>query len=256
MSAGRRPFTRLPTVRWLAEVAARPRRVALGTFDGVHVGHREVIAGSERVVTFSPHPRAVLGSPPPLLQDPTTKFLALGDLGVTEVVLIPFDRQTASMSPAEFIDRVLVGALDVSRVAVGENFRFGRGGSGSVADLAADPRFETVVHGLVSRQGAIVSSTRIRELVAAGRLEDAAALLGDRFTVGCPVVGWSDSAGLRLGWPTDVVRPPAGTYAAVLHPTPEAAAIAADLTLERDAVRLPSGPRLDRGREVRISLLR
>src|SRR3954468_8272747 len=108
-----------PEVSWVGSLSARPRNAAIGTFDGVHLGHRRVIAGADTVITFSPHPRAVVGQAPPLLQDLERKIDVLGRLGVAEIVLIPFDRELAAMSPADFVDRILVEALGVERLAVG-----------------------------------------------------------------------------------------------------------------------------------------
>jgi riboflavin kinase/FMN adenylyltransferase len=198
-------------------VPARPRNVAIGTFDGVHHGHRKVIADADAVVTFSPHPRAVVGQAPPLLQDLERKIEVLGSLGVGEIVLIPFDRELAAMSPADFIERILVRTLGVTRLAVGANFHFGSRGAGSVADLIADPRFETRVEPLFVLEGDVVSSTRIRDLIAAGEIEGASRLLGDQLRFRCLVAPDGGEGAACLHWPTGLVRPAAGTYAATLE---------------------------------------
>lgn len=202
----------IPTVGWLGSVSAHRRSAAIGTFDGVHLGHRRVIAGADTVITFSPHPRAVVGQAPPLLQDLERKLEELGRLGVAEVVLIPFDRRLAAMSPADFVDRILVEALGVERLAVGSNFRFGHRGAGEVADLLADPRFDTRVEPLVVREGDVVSSTRIRNLVAAGEIEAAGRLLGGAPQFRCLVGPGETEGALSLRWPSGLVRPAPGSY--------------------------------------------
>lgn len=224
-----------PSVRLLSEVESRPRRVALGTFDGVHLGHRRVIAGADTVVTFSPHPRAVLGEAPPLLQALDTKVRLLGELGVSEVVLIPFDRELAAMSPEDFVDRVLVDSLAATHVAVGANFRFGRRGAGDADQLADDRRFETRVEPLLLCGGDVVSSTRIRGLIEAGRIEAATRLLGSPFEPRCSLGQDDDS--FVLSWPNGVVRPAPGTYAATVR-SPAGDAIAAEVVVMAELERL------------------
>lgn len=212
MSAGARSGE--PTVRLLGEAESRPRQIALGSFDGVHLGHRRVISGADTVVTFTPHPRAVIGAAPPLLHDFESKMEVLGALGVEEVVLIPFDRALAAMSPTEFVNRILIDALGVTRVAVGDNFRFGSRAAGDVDDLRADPRFETAVEPLLEIDGDVVSSTRIRGLVERGSIAQACRLLGGPLPLRC-ALGHPDPGGsLPVSWPVDIVRPGAGTYAA------------------------------------------
>ena len=111
----------------LADVGPqRSRRVAVGTFDGVHLGHREVIRGADTVLTFDPHPTTVIrpGAAPKLLTDPARKAQLIGSLGVEELVVIAFDAAFAARSAQDFVDDVLVGALGATHVSVGENFRF------------------------------------------------------------------------------------------------------------------------------------
>src|SRR3979490_2573665 len=114
--------TRLPDVE-----RNEGRSVAVGTFDGVHLGHREVIAGSDTVLTFDPHPVSVVSPqhPPKLLTTPQRKGELIASLGVQELVVIPFDADFARRSADEFIEDVLVGTPGATRVAIGENFRFG-----------------------------------------------------------------------------------------------------------------------------------
>jgi riboflavin kinase/FMN adenylyltransferase len=185
------------------DVEPRPRRVAVGEFDGVHLGHREVIGGSDTVLTFEPHPLQVVRpeAAPRLLTSLDVKVELIAALGVQELVVIPFDKGFASQSPQDFIDHVLVDRLGVTRVSVGENFRFGFKAAGDPEMLAADERFETRVVPLVEVDGEIVSSSHIRGLVAAGDVEQAARLLGAPFQLRGEVVH-GDERGRTLGFPT------------------------------------------------------
>jgi riboflavin kinase/FMN adenylyltransferase len=189
--------TRLP------DAEPRPRRVAVGTFDGVHLGHREVIAGSDTVLTFEPHPLAVIHPEalPKLITDLETKVELIASLGVDEVVVIPFDESFAQQSAEAFIDDVLVGTLNAQRVSVGENFRFGHRAGGDPELLAADPRFETRVVPLVEVNGETVSSTQVRALLAAGEVDVAMEFLGAPFRMRGEVVD-GDRRGRELGFPT------------------------------------------------------
>jgi riboflavin kinase / FMN adenylyltransferase len=209
-------------VTTLGDVQPRPRRVAVGEFDGVHLGHREVIAGSDTVLTFEPHPMAVIRpeAAPKLLTSLETKAELIESLGVRELVVIPFDRTFAAQSAAEFIDEVLVGRLEAEHVSVGENFRFGHRASGDPSMLAADTRFSTRVVELVEVDGEIVSSSHIRGLVLAGDVGHAARFLGAPFSLRGEVVA-GDRRGRLLGFPTANLVPDArlvcpghGVYAA------------------------------------------
>ena len=195
----------------LADVSPRPRTVALGTFDGVHLGHREVIADADTVVTFDPHPMAVLapGRVPPQLTTMARRARLAGELGVRELVLVPFDAEVATQDAADFVQRVLVDRLGTRCVRVGENFRFGRDARGTPALLQADERFDTVVVPVLRRDGDSVSSTRIRELVARGAVDEAAELLGSPFAISGPVEH-GEKRGRELGYPTANLTPPLG----------------------------------------------
>ena len=179
------------------------RRVAVGTFDGVHLGHREVIAGADSVLTFDPHPVSVVAPQhtPRLLTTLERKAELVASLGVRELIVIPFDAEFAKRSAAEFIDDVLVGALGARQVAIGENFRFGHKAQGDPGLLSADARFETVVHPLLEVDGEIVSSSHIRGLVLAGEVVEANRLLGAGFELRGEVVH-GDERGRELGFPT------------------------------------------------------
>jgi riboflavin kinase/FMN adenylyltransferase len=192
----------------LGDVAPRPRRVAVGEFDGVHLGHREVIGGSDTVLTFEPHPLRVIRpeAAPKLLTSLDAKAERIAALGVRELVVIPFDHGFASQSPREFIDHVLVERLQATTVSVGENFRFGHRASGDPEMLLADGRFATRVVALVEVDGEIVSSSHIRGLVLAGEVELAARFLGSSFQLGGEVVR-GDQRGRELGFPTANIVP-------------------------------------------------
>jgi riboflavin kinase/FMN adenylyltransferase len=192
----------------LSEVKPRERRVAVGTFDGVHLGHRRVIEGSDTVLTFEPHPVAVVAPQhaPKLLTPLEMKAELIAALGVRELIVIPFDHAFAQRSASEFIEGVLVGALGAVRVSVGENFRFGHRAQGDTQLLAADERFQTVVQPLLEVEGEIVSSSHIRGLVAAGEVDQATRFLGTPFRLRGEVVH-GDQRGRELGFPTANVIP-------------------------------------------------
>jgi riboflavin kinase/FMN adenylyltransferase len=185
--------------------------VAVGTFDGVHLGHREVIAGADTVLTFEPHPVAIVAPAhmPKLLTTLERKAELISALGVGEMIVIRFDAAFALRSPAEFIDDVLVGRLAARSVAVGENYRFGAGARGDAAMLAADGRFAARVVALREVDGEIVSSSRIRSLIAAGEVARAAVLLGEPYELRAPVIA-GDHRGRELGFPTANMVPPEG----------------------------------------------
>ena len=190
--------TRLPDVE-----RSEGRRVAVGTFDGVHLGHREVIAGSDAVLTFDPHPVSVVAPShtPKLLTTLERKAELIAALGVQELIVIPFDARFAQRSASEFIDDVLVAALGAGQVSVGENFRFGHKAQGDPRLLAGDGRFETVVHPLLEVDGEIVSSSHIRGLLLAGEVAEANHLLGASFQL-TGEVAHGDERGRELGFPT------------------------------------------------------
>jgi riboflavin kinase/FMN adenylyltransferase len=190
-------------ITWLPDAQHRARNLAVGEFDGVHLGHREVIRGSDTVLTFEPHPRTVVApdSAPKLLTALDAKADLIAGLGVDELVVIPFDGSFAAQTAQEFIDHVLVGRLGARRVSVGENFRFGNRARGDAALLRSQPAFETVVAQLVEAEGEIISSTHIRGLVASGEVGAAARFLGAPFHMRGEIVH-GDKRGRTLGFPT------------------------------------------------------
>ena len=206
------------------------RRVAIGTFDGVHVGHREVVRGNDTVLTFHPHPQSVVNpaSAPKLLYPQKIKADLIAGLGVEELVTIPFDRDFSSKTAEEFVQEVLVERLGAAHLSCGENFRFGRKATGDAAFLASRTEFETRVVPLVEVEGETVSSSHIRGLVAAGELGKASRFLGGPFLFEGEVVE-GDRRGRELGMPTanivpddSLVSPGHGVYAAWAHGHPAA----------------------------------
>jgi riboflavin kinase/FMN adenylyltransferase len=206
----------------LGDVEPRPRKVAVGEFDGVHLGHREVIRGSDTVLTFEPHPLQVIRpeAAPKLLTSFPVKADLIASLEVEELVVIPFDECFAAQSPEDFIEQVLVRRLNATHVSVGENFRFGHRAAGDPETLAADSRFETRVVPLVEVDGEIVSSSHVRALVQAGEVEAATRMLGAPFQLRGEVVE-GDRVGREIGFPTAnlvpddrLVCPGHGVYAA------------------------------------------
>jgi riboflavin kinase / FMN adenylyltransferase len=209
----------MKVTRAIDQLEAVPRVAALGTFDGVHLGHRRVIdaalaAGPEAtVVTFDPHPRTALGNRGELLTSLERRLELLRELGVETTLIVEFTLDVARLEPQEFAQEVLrpIGA----EIAVaGEDFRFGRGRTGDL-ELLKRIGFETVPVPILEG----VSSSRIRELVAEGDVEAAAKLLGRPVEVeGTVVTG--EARGGTLGFPTanldirpELLVPANGIYA-------------------------------------------
>jgi riboflavin kinase/FMN adenylyltransferase len=216
------------------EPGSGSRKVAIGTFDGVHLGHREVIRGADTVLTFDPHPLAVVHpeATPKLISTFPVKRDLIAGLGVEELVVIPFDRGFSEQSSEAFVSEVLLERLGARIVSVGENFRFGQGARGTADFLRSQEQFETRVVPLVEVAGETVSSSHIRGLVAAGDVRRAAEFLGEPFLFEGEVVT-GDRRGRELGMPTAnlvpddaYVCPGHGVYAAVANviPTPAHAA--------------------------------
>ncbi len=209
-------------VTQLPDAETRPRKVAIGTFDGVHVGHRAVIEGADTVLTFEPHPLSVIHpeAAPKLIMPFEIKRDVIDGLGVAELVVIPFDEGFQAIEAEEFCSQILVDRLGAERVSVGENFRFGRKAKGDPEMLSSRAEFETRVVPLIEVAGETVSSTRIRAAVAAGDVETATACLGAPFLLEGEVVS-GDRRGRALGFPTanlvpsdEFVVPGHGVYAA------------------------------------------
>ncbi|MBC9732214.1 bifunctional riboflavin kinase/FAD synthetase [Nocardioides marmotae] len=190
--------------------------VVIGNFDGVHLGHRQVLARAREIaadlgglpvvaVTFDPHPMAVLRpehAPTTLTTIEVRADLLVG-AGADGVLAVPFDRSVAAWTPEEFVQRVLVDALHARAVVVGANFRFGRRAAGDVATLAATGRVhDFTAEGIPLDGGPMVwSSTYVRTCLAAGDVAGAAEALGRPYTVRGEVVR-GDQRGRELGYPT------------------------------------------------------
>lgn len=184
-----------------AELDHRERAVAIGTFDGVHLGHRRVIEAAldagltPSVVTFEPHPRIVLGNQVELLATLERRLELFEEIGVEDVLVVEFTLETAGLEPEQFVETIL-RPIGTRVVVAGENFRFGRGRAGDLElldKLGFDMRPVPLVEG--------VSSSQLRHLLRAGEIERAAALLGRPPEVDGTVVT-GDARGGTLGFPT------------------------------------------------------
>jgi len=207
---------RFDGIEGLASVA-EPLALALGVFDGVHVGHQAVIAravesaretgGLAGVVTFEPHPIRVLApekAPRRLLASVEHKEEILGGLGVDLLVVVPFTREFALTEPREFVGALAGKPADLRRIAVGEDWKFGHGRGGDVGFLRREGErlgFEVVAVPPVMMDGERVSSTRIRQAIRDGNMEAAARMLGRRHSVVGQVVE-GRKLGRTLGFPT------------------------------------------------------
>jgi len=210
-----RYFPDAPPPGWPAPIAA------LGNFDGVHRGHQELIDGIRRraadrggtsvALIFDPHPPQVLRpeKAPPLLMTLEQKLAAFERAGLDGVVIVRFTRELSRWEPEAFVETVLIDWLKVAEVWVGENFLFGRDRTGTFTLLRAlgeDKGFRTEMIPPVFYKDFVVSSTRIRHLIAEGRVDEAAALLGHHYVVEGRVVR-GDGRGRQLGVPTANIEP-------------------------------------------------
>ena len=222
------------------DVERRPRHVAIGAFDGVHIGHRRVIDKADTAVTFEPHPLKILHpeAAPKLIMPFQIKRDVIEGLGVNELVVIPFDRRFSTISAEDFCAGILGETLGAEQVSVGENFRFGARARGDPKMLASREEFRARIVPLVEVDGEIVSSTRIRSLVAAGEVEAATRCLEAPFLLEGTVVK-GDGRGRELGFPTanlvpsdDLVCPGHGVYAAFANGQPAAVNVGVRPTFE------------------------
>jgi riboflavin kinase/FMN adenylyltransferase len=169
-----------------------PSALTIGNFDGVHFGHRRILRSLRTLaldrgwkpsaLMFDPHPTRVVAPEraPRLLSSPDGRAELMGGEGIEQVLILPFTRELALLSPEEFVKSLLVDRLGVRAVLVGDNFRFGHRQAGNIqvlAELGQRFGFETVVVPAVTCRGRIVSSSAIRELIVAGRVSLAARLL-------------------------------------------------------------------------------
>ena len=211
--------------------ARRPTALALGSFDGLHAGHRRVIgqaidgaAAVPTVVSFWPHPREVLFGEARLRLDlPSEKLKLLQPLGIEQLVLVPFTRELSRLSAEEFVNTVLLDTLQAQRIAVGANFRFGNNRSGDADVLqrvAAARGVEVLVTEIVEDGNGRMSSSRIRAALERGDLDTAKTLLERPYRFQGRVVR-GRGLGRELGWPTANLQvdgrkflPALGVYAA------------------------------------------
>jgi riboflavin kinase/FMN adenylyltransferase len=215
------------------EPGRRGAVIALGNFDGVHIGHRAVLdlarglaAEAEAplgVALFEPHPRRYFAPAARAfrLMSPSRRDATLEALGVAQLHVLEFDQAMARMTPDEFVQTVLADGLGIAGVVTGSDFRFGAGRAGSTAELAQLCAARNIRSGFAELEGNgsdKVSSTRIRQAIHDGNMQAAAELLGVRWTVdGIVVLG--NQRGRTIGFPTanidmgDYVRPAYGVYA-------------------------------------------
>jgi riboflavin kinase/FMN adenylyltransferase len=248
----------------LWEAEKRPRHVAIGTFDGVHLGHQAVIDHADTVLTFDPHPLAVLRPElaPKLIAPFSVRRDVLDGIGVEELVVIPFDEEFSHLGPEEFIDRVLIGQLGAKKVSVGENFHFGAKAKGSPAMLAGRPEFETRIVSLIEIDGDTVSSSRIREQIENGEVVAARRCLGAPFMVEGTVVK-GEQRGRELGFPTAnivpderLVIPGHGVYAAFANGAPAAVNVGVRPTFDSELGVLVETHLIDRDEDLYGKTLR
>lgn len=207
--------------------------IAIGAFDGFHIGHRALISQTVEdararglravAVTFDPDPDRVVGpGPAPKLMAVEDRLRVLAGSGVDEVLVVTFDRELAAYDHAAFFERVLAPRLSVHAVHVGLDFRLGRGGASSVEVIRAwgAPRgMDVVGHDLVSLEGEAVCSTRIRTMLQAGDVEDACRALGRHYAVRGTIAS-GRGQGTQMGFPTaniespeQILMPADGVYA-------------------------------------------
>lgn len=225
----------MKTLGAIAELSSVPGPVhlAIGFFDGVHAGHQEVIAHARRVAagqggtavvaTFEPHPQRFLRpeSAPRLLTSTRHKAQIMERLGVSHLLIIPFDAVLAAQEPADFIAQIAAACRPLASITVGKSWAFGKGRAGNLATLTTLGRGHGFdAHGIapVSVGGEVVSSTRIRTAVECGDFETAATLLAREYSV-LGTVKLGRQLGRRLGFPTANLTleseqlPPIGVYA-------------------------------------------
>ena len=191
---------------------ARGASVAMGNFDGVHLGHRAVIDLARRppaplgIVTFEPHPREYFApaAPPFRRMNAEARATRLAKLDVDHLFQLPFDATMAAFSPQDFAQQVLADGLGVTHVVVGADFCFGRGRAGTAADLKRlghDLGFQVTIADLVQSSGTSISSSAIRQALTEGRPRDAAAMLGHWHRIEGEVIH-GEKRGRELGYPT------------------------------------------------------
>jgi len=224
----------MQTLHFISELSALPGPLflAIGVFDGVHLGHQAVISTSARhahsadgtpvVVTFDPHPEKVLRpqAAPHLLTATQHKITLIRNLGVAHLLIIKFDKEFAATPPEKFVDQLVANSKPLREICVGHEWSFGKGRAGNLDLLKKlGARFDFNVVGIppVSSNGDVVSSTAIRRAVEEGNLAKAAEMLGRQYTILGTVVR-GDNLGKKIGYPTANLSahseqfPPNGVY--------------------------------------------
>lgn len=196
--------------QWL-DPGARGTSCAMGNFDGVHLGHRSVIELARGtaplgIITFEPHPREFFApkAPPFRLMNAEARANRLAKLGVEHLFQLPFNAGLAALTPEDFAGKVLAEGLGISRVVIGADFCFGKGRTGTAADLKALGErfgFATTIAPLIAIDGREVSSTAIRRALSEGRPRDAALMLGHLHRIEGEVIH-GEKRGRELGFPT------------------------------------------------------
>lgn len=227
----------MKVIRGYESEVTRPYPVGtIGNFDGHHIGHRALLqavsqaarmaGGTALALTFDPHPVKILAPHVDLrfLTGPEEKLARFQEAGIDEVVFLEFSKTFALLSPEAFAEQVLSRGLGLKELFVGQHFAFGHKRAGKIADLVAlGCRYGFAVHPMppVTAYGSVVSSTRIRQLIQAGQVGQAALLLGRNYVM-TGVVSPGSQRGQTLGWPTanlqlpsDRVVPLDGVYATV-----------------------------------------
>ena len=223
-------------IRDLSELKSPPKNpvITIGNFDGVHKGHvslfdkvKEIakeIDGVSIVMTFYPHPVKVLtnGNGPPLITPIQQKLRLIKETGIDIILCLPFTKEFAAMPAKDFVEKILVDRVGIKYLVVGYDYSFGKNREGNIdflRKMADKFGFSVVVVGPVSINGTVVSSTRIRDFVQQGRLEEAKRLLGRNYQVCGIVVKGKDRGAKILGYPTanlrliDELTPKTGVYA-------------------------------------------
>lgn len=239
----------IPDIAWHG-TPVKGGAVAIGIFDGVHVGHQQILREAENsglavsALTFDPHPTSVFAPDrvPSRLLTIKNRVHQLAKHGASTVAVLNFTAEFSKLSPQEFIDQVLIPMFDPKLVVVGENFTFGAKAAGNVDYLIKNAKFKTLGIPLLSNNGGVVSSTRIRAAIKEGNIETANEFLTRPHQLVGPVVH-GEKRGRTIGYPTanigltdESTVPSDGVYAGWLtvesHKWPAAISIGTNPTFE------------------------